>query len=489
MKRSFFYFGRRELLRSANFGKSLATILIGFLALYFGILFLMLGFAIPKILADEFPDADPVSKFNSFLLVYFGFDLFIRQLMQGLPTISLKPFLVLNIKRNRIIRYLLFRSALNFFNLLPLFLLVPVLFSTVIPAHGTAMAIVWLVALIFVVLFNHYFSVYLKWRFNETNNGFYLFVAVFAGLFAANYFGIIDFKAAFGQLMDLLLVQPFLLLSFPILPLVLYFLNQSFLKKKMYLDLLEGAKKDETVRDFSWLSRMGDYGKFISLNIRLIWRNKRPRSQFLMTILFLGYGFLIYKDTGHGVPDVMFVLGGIIMVSMFTAVFGQFFPAWHSKYYPLLMAQNIRMKEFLQSFFVMNAVVCTVYYLCTLPYAFMYPKIVYVNLAVLLYNIGVNPYIIFLFGLNSSKSIDLDGSAFFNYQGVGASQWLISFPLFFGPVLLFYLVKLVAGAVGGYLVLGLLGLAGFLLQPVLINYFSRAFLKEKYTLIKNFKHS
>jgi hypothetical protein len=220
------------LLRSANFGKSLATILIGFLALYFGILFLMLGFAIPKILADEFPDADPVSKFNSFLLVYFGFDLFIRQLMQGLPTISLKPFLVLNIKRNRIIRYLLFRSALNFFNLLPLFLLVPVLFSTVIPAHGTAMAIVWLVALIFVVLFNHYFSVYLKWRFNETNNGFYLFVAVFAGLFAANYFGIIDFKAAFGQLMDLLLVQPFLLLSFPILPLVLYFLNQSFLKRR-----------------------------------------------------------------------------------------------------------------------------------------------------------------------------------------------------------------------------------------------------------------
>jgi hypothetical protein len=83
----------------------------------------------------------------------------------------------------------------------------------------------------------------------------------------------------------------------------------------------------------------------------------------------------------------------------------------------------------------------------------------------------------------------LDGSAFFNYQGVGASQWLISFPLFFGPVFV-----VLSGETGSRRRWGLPGPRAvrsgrFLLQPVLINYFSRAFLKEKYTLIKNFKHS
>jgi len=111
MNSTLFTLAWRETIRSAYWGKSLATnIGLGFLALYFSASFLLLGFAIPEILTKDFPDADPVSKFNSVLLAYFGIDLIIRQLMQKLPTVSFKPLLLQNIRRRKIANYLMIRS-------------------------------------------------------------------------------------------------------------------------------------------------------------------------------------------------------------------------------------------------------------------------------------------------------------------------------------------------------------------------------------------
>jgi uncharacterized membrane protein len=76
-----------------------------------------------------------------------------------------------------------------------------------------------------------------------------------------------------------------------------------------------------------------------------------------------------------------------------------------------------------------------------------------------------------------------------NYQGVGASQWLGGLPLMLGPIGLFYLFQLGFGTVGGYIGLGLLGLIGILLHSVIIDYFSKLYLKKKHELIKNYKNS
>ncbi|MDO9614794.1 MAG: DUF5687 family protein, partial [Bacteroidota bacterium] len=63
MNHNLFTLAWRETIRSAYWGKSLATnIGLGFLALYFSASFLLLGFAIPEILTKDFPNVDPVSK-------------------------------------------------------------------------------------------------------------------------------------------------------------------------------------------------------------------------------------------------------------------------------------------------------------------------------------------------------------------------------------------------------------------------------------------
>jgi len=491
MNPKFFTLAWRETIRSAYWGKSLATSIgLGFLAIYFSASFLLLGIAIPGILVKEFPNADPVSKFNSILLAYLAIDQIIRQLMQKLPTVSFKPLLLLNIRRPKIANYLMVRSVFNFFNVLPFFLLLPVTFKLVAEAHSGIETLGWFLAIFILIFSNHFLAIYLKWRFNEAEYGFFILLAVFAGLFAVNHFGIIDLSGGLGKLLDLILAYPALTIPLLLLPALFYFLNVRFLLSRMFLNILSGKQKEEKIRDYSWLDKLGETGRFIALELKLIWRNKRPRSVAMMTVIMLAYGFLIYRpQPGHEIPDFAYILGGIIMVGMFSISYGQFFPAWHSNYFSMLMCQRLTMKQFLRSFYMLVTVVSVICYVLTLPYAFLFPKTIYTHLSMLLYNLGINIPIMFWIGLYSKKRLDLNQSSVMNYQGVGASQWLAGFPMLVGPILVYYLFKLAFGPVGGFVGLGSLGLVGILFHSVIIDFFSKKYLKQKHQLIKNYKNS
>ena len=491
MNPNLFSLAWRETTRSSYWGKSLATnIGLGFLALYFSASFLVLGFAIPKILTQSFPDADPISKFNGILLAYFAIDLIIRQLMQKLPTVSFKSLLLQNIRRRKIANYLMIRSVFNFFNLLPFFLLLPVTFSMVAEANSSWSTVSWFLAIFILIFSNHFLAIYLKWRFNETESGFFIFLAGLAGLFALNKFGIVDLSGTMGKLLDLILIYPALTLLLIFLPILFYFLNVRFLLSRMFLNILSGKQKEEKIRDYSWLDRLGETGRFIALELKLIWRNKRPRSVAIITVIMFAYGLLIYKPQGgKELPEFVFILGGVMLVGMFSISYGQFFPAWHSNYFSMLMCQRLKMKQFLLSFYMLVTVVSVACYFITLPYAFMHTKIIYTHLAMLFYNLGVNIPLIFFIGLYSKKRLDLQSSSVMNYQGVGASQWLAGLPMFLGPIGLFYLFKLAFGVVGGYIGLGTLGLIGIVFHTAIIDYFAKQYLKKKHQLIKNYKNS
>ena len=94
---------------------------------------------------------------------------------------------------------------------------------------------------------------------------------------------------------------------------------------------------------------------------------------------------------------------------------------------------------------------------------------------------------IFALGLTSRKSIDLEQRAMFNYQGMGATQWLITFPILFGPLAVYGVVTLLLGNVAAYIVLGVLGLVGIIFHPRLIDYFTKQYLKRKHKMIAAYK--
>ena len=391
MKRNFFYFAWREFMRSATVNKNMAAkgILI-FLAIYFSSVALFLGFNLTEMLEKSEPE-NIISAFNSLVFIYVGFDLVIRIMIQNLPTFGFQPFLIIPVKRARIARYMLNKSMLHFFNILPFFLLLPFTFTTAKAELESPELAAWVASLAFMVFVNHFLAIYIKWRTNESNAFFYGFLALAAAVFAVDYFGIIDITRAFGKVFDYIILNPLAVIIFPALIAALYVLNHNYLWNRFYIDELSKKKKEASTHDFSWLSNFGEYGKMLSLEVKMIARNKRPKTTAIMSVLFIFYGLLIYKDYNtEDFPEFIFVLGGMFMTGIFGMMYGQFFPAWHSRYYPLLMAQNVKMKQVLQSAFFLMAVTNVVFYLLSLGYMYISPKVLYIHFVVMLYNIGVN---------------------------------------------------------------------------------------------------
>jgi hypothetical protein len=368
-------------------------------------------------------------------------------------------------------------------------MVLPFLFTSAVKEISGINLLVWFSSLFFLILINHFLSIYLKWRTNDDDRFFYGFLVLAVAVFALNYFGIVDFAGTFGRFFGWVVQNPAAVLLFPGVAVALYFLNQKYILNRFYPDELSEKKKQGSAHDFSWLSRVGEYGRMLSLEVKMILRNKRPRTSAIMSVLFLLYGLLLYKDYDGEIPEIILVFGGMFMTGIFSMSYGQFFPAWHSRYYPLLMAQNVKMKEVLLSAFFLMAATNVVFYLLSLGYMFISPKVLYIHLAVMLYNVGVNSVVIFALGLNSRKSIDLDTRAMFNYQGMGATQWLIAFPILFGPMAVYGLMALVFGKIAAYFILGGLGLIGIILHPRFITYFTRQYLRKKHQMIAAYKRS
>jgi len=485
MKRNFFFFAWREFLRSASFNKNVATkgILI-FLALYFSLIGIFMGFQITEQMADV---PDKIAKFNSMVFLYAGVDIILRVMFQNLPTFGFQPFLILPVKRKRIARYMLNKSLLHFFNIMPLFFLLPFTIRMAVHELETPVFVAWLASLILMIFVNHFLGIYIKWRTNESNAYFYGFLALVVGIFAINYFGIVDIKVAYGKIFDFVVAQPLAVVIFPVLIFLLYFLNQQYLWSRFYIDELSQKKKAGKIHDFTWLNQVGEYGKMLSLEVKMIIRNKRPRQSVIMSVLFIFYGLLLYRDYEPDGPEVILVMGGIFMTGFFSMVYGQFFPAWHSRYFPLLMTQNVKMKQVLQSAFFLMATTNVIYYLLSLGYIYIAPKVWYIHLVAMLYNVGVNTWVIFALGLNSRKSIDLDQRATFNYQGMSATTFLVTFPIIFGPMIVYGLLSLAFGKIAAYVILGSLGLIGIIIHPRLIDYFTGQYLKRKHKMLAGYK--
>ena len=90
-------------------------------------------------------------------------------------------------------------------------------------------------------------------------------------------------------------------------------------------------------------------------------------------------------------------------------------------------------------------------------------------------------------GSYNKKKIDLEKSPFMNYQGTGATQWIVGLPLMIVPALVFYGVSTILNSEIAIIVLSSLGIIGIGMRSFLIDKIAEGFQKRKYATIEGFK--
>ncbi len=83
--------------------------------------------------------------------------------------------------------------------------------------------------------------------------------------------------------------------------------------------------------------------------------------------------------------------------------------------------------------------------------------------------------------------MDLSRGAAFNYQGVGASQFLVMLPLLLAPVILYAILSIFLDRIPAVSVLGLMGVAGLLFHKPLMQKVVARFERRKYRIAEGFR--
>ncbi len=489
MLKHFISFEWKQFFRSSYWQKSVAlNLLLVFVGFFFIITFIGLGFSIFMILEKQFPESDPLIMVNGFLFYWFLADLMMRFFLQKLPVMSVKPLLILPLKKRKIVNYVLGKSVISFFNILPLFAIIP--FGTVLLSndYGLSTVLTWMSVVYLFSLIINFLNFIIESKSADTELSFLPIILIVTVLFGLNYFEIVSISELISNFMNFTISNHiFILIPVAILA-GLYYVNYLILKKKLYIDAsLKVQAKEVSATDLTWTRRFGDIAPFLQLDLKLLWRNKRPRSSVFILILGLFYGLIFYPNPTYKDMIPMSIFVGIFITGIFMINFGQFIPAWDSGYYKLLMSQNVKYKDYLKSKYSLMLLSALLMFTLSIPYVYFGWKILVVHFATMIFNIGVNTYLLLYVGSYNRKKIDLTQRAVFNYQGTGAVQWLVGIPLLLFPLLVFYIPYKFINFEAGIIALIVTGVIGIALHQKLMKIITKQYQKQKYKMISAFE--
>jgi hypothetical protein len=267
----------------------------------------------------------------------------------------------------------------------------------------------------------------------------------------------------------------------------MYAVNFYYLKQNLYLEeLVKHKTLRKSTTEFPLLNRFGLIGDLVANELKLIIRNKRPRSALIMSVVFIFYGLIFY--TNKGMPEYMKVFAAMFMTGVFIMNYGQFMYGWQATHFDGLMVSKVKFEDFIKAKYLLFTGVSTIIFVLTIPYVYFGWRILLIQFCLYLWNIGVNATLVLFFANRNKKRIDLSKGAAFNWEGVGASQLLMSFPLMLAPYIFYLPIKLLGYPNLAIGILAVIGLIFVLMRGYWIKVLTADFYKRKFKIAEGFRN-
>lgn len=476
----------KEKIRSPFWQKSIwLNIVLGILGIYLLLNIVVIGFFADVILKKIFPNSDVVEAFTGILFYYFAFDLILRFFVQQVPTLSIQPYLTLPIKKSKLLHYPLIKSVPDFINIAALLLILPFFVKVICDVKTPLFCLAWFITVFSMVATNNFLNFSLKKYFSKRPL-LILFLLAIVGLLV--YWDMSKIVSCSGYFTKALLYisETQLLVVIPLAIAALsYYLGYYLLKKNAYIEDAQTNQRANTT-SFSFLSRYGEIGNLMRTEIKMILRNKRPKTLLYITMMFLAYGFIFYK--GPNIDNYMILIfTGFFLTSIFAIQYGQFSFSWDSSFFDSYLVNKISPFNYMKSKYLFFAFTSLISFIITLPYALISTKIGFINAAILLYNIGISSVVLLYICTFNTSRIDLGRSQFMNYQGTGVTQFLSVIPIAGFPIIVYLLFKYFGVPEYSIYTLGLLGLIAIVFNKHLLQMVTRQFMKRKYRMALGFR--
>ena len=386
---------------------------------------------------------------NSGLIFILALDFLLRLPFLKTPTQEVKPYLLLPIKRSRLIDFLLLRSGLNSFNFLWLFLFVPFAIITVTKFYGIGGVLTYCIGIWLLIVFNNYWYLLCRTLMDERIWWVLLPIVIYGGIAAALF--IPDNSPLFGLFIDLgegfitgnILTFICVLVAITLM----WFINRSIMQKLVYNELNkteDTTVQVKTVSEYKFLDRYGEIGEYIRLELKLLLRNKVCRkSLYSVTAIVLIFSLTIsFSDIYDGGMRDFFVLYNYII---FGILFLSPLMSYEGNYIDGLMSRKESIYSLLRAKYLLYSIALII------PFVLMIPGMVTGRVSVLgciawiVFVPGAVYFCLFQLAVYNNKTLDLNAKMT-GRQNVGTGlQNLISGAAFGVPLLLFFVLNATVG--------------------------------------------
>ncbi len=480
----------KSFRRRAGGGSSiLIQILPAITILYIIASVIGLGIVLNSILTFRFPGKDPIVILCGFLIYYFYIEMLVRFLTQGLPTLAIQPYLIQNIPGKTLILFLNIKSALSIYNFVPIALFAPFTLTIISNRYGAGKAILFIFDLLVFSLTNNFFVLFVK-RKSISNNWWSIVIfGLILILISLDYFGGFSFGLISSSFFENLLFHPWLSFVPVSLAIISYCNNLFFLNKSLYFDEQHNLYKKKSYLKIQGLLGKGILAELIILELKMLYRNKRPRSILLFSAIFMLFGFFLFRPELLDKAQLgLVVFGAVFITGLFIVNYGQYLWAWQSCHFDFILAANFNLNDYIRTKFIAMNILGSFGLLLSLFYGFMNWKIIPILCAAYLFNIGIHSVLIGFLATHKYKGIELNENNFTSHQEISPAQWLYTFLVTFIAAIIYWPLASLFNAWAGIFALGISGIISIFMQKWWISVIEIQFIKNKEKLQSGFRN-
>ncbi len=429
---------------------------------------------------------------NSGLIFVLALDFVARFPFQKTPTQEVKPYLLLPIRRNRLIDFLLIRSGLNGFNLIWLFLFVPFAILTIARFYGVVGVLTYCIGIWLLMVFNNYWFLLCRTLMNERIWWVLLPILVYGGIAAAIF--IPENSPLFAWSVDLgegfITGNLLMFIGVLVAIAIMWFINRSLMVGLIYdeVNKVEDTKVKH-VSEYKFLDRYGEIGEYMRLELKLLLRNKicktSLRTVFIVVIAFSCVLSFTEVYDGQGMKNFIMVYNFVI----FGILFLSSLMSYEGNYIDGLMSRKESIYALLRAKYIIYSIAILIPLLLMIPAMATGKLLVLSCIAWAVFVAGCVYFCLFQLAVYNNKTVDLNAKMT-NRQNMGTGlQSIISAAAFGVPLILNLVLTSLWGPTVTAWILIVIG-GGFILTSRfwLKNVYQR-FMKRRYKNMEGFRDS
>lgn len=471
-----------------RFAKFLIYFMVAFWAAYLVFIGVMLSFAFRGI----FPAMEPYHIMNQGLAYLLILDFLLRFMLQPALSQEIKPYLLMPVKRKKLVNTLLLQSGISGYNFFWFFLIAPFALLTVVRFYGFMGILCYLFGIWLLMVMNSYWYLLCKTLLNERLLYILLPVGVYGLIAAAEFLPggnpVSTFTMNLGEgfIEGNVLCYAGVLLA----ALLLLLINR---KLQLHFIYNEMAKVEDTkmkhVSEYKFLDRYGDVGEYLRLELKLCLRNKTVKTQFRMgAIIMLAFSALLaFTDVYDGAGMVNFIcIYNFAILGIMTL--GQVM-CFEGNYLDGLMSRKESIYNLLRAKYYLNCLILLIPFLIMMIPVAKGKMSFLMAVSYMLFTAGFVFAMMLQLAVYNKKTIPLNANVMRSNRGSSMFQSLITSCAFFLPLIINQALTTFFEQDTALLIMMGIGLALMATHNLWIKNIYNRFMKRRYDNMEGFRDS